>query len=117
MRILVRYLLPILLPLTHSVLVGWMYCGIRSSSDPEAAWGWLLFYYVDWPSSIVLFPAGDGVPYAIYVLCVGGMHWFVVGCLLQLPINVIGSLIWRRLSQRKLPSKRVAKGITWFSSE
>jgi hypothetical protein len=84
MKWLKWFAFPVILLLAHSGLVALIFHGVRSSNDPEAAMGWILFAVIDWPASSPFFPAlNDGLNFVMGIAILGGLQWFIIGLSLQ----------------------------------
>jgi hypothetical protein len=80
-----RYPLPIAAVAAHTTLAVLVWAVVQASDDPETLMAWIVFEFVDWPCSKLIFPAGgDNLNLGLNVLILGGLQWFGVGCLLQL---------------------------------
>jgi hypothetical protein len=75
------------LALVHASLVFLCWAGIATSDDTEAAMGWLLLRYIDWPIS--LFLTLEESPHLIgaFHFLAGGVQWLLIGILLNLGVK------------------------------
>ena len=73
-------MLGLCLLLLHTFLVVFMAVSIAMSDDGEAVMGWILFEFIDFPVSMLLFP-GDGpdINFVVVLLLLGGIQWFAIG--------------------------------------
>jgi hypothetical protein len=91
-RLMKRFMIPIIALVGHTLLVIVCWVGIWSSDDPVAVMGWIIFDVIDWPVSIVLFPAGnDGIEFVLGLLMFGGLQWTANGAVLQLILERIST--------------------------
>lgn len=78
-------LLPAVLVCLHSALVGFIAIAVATSSDSEAVMGWILPYYLDLPSSLLIarfnIASDSDIPVRFFVI--GLFHWGIIGLLIQ----------------------------------
>ena len=110
----------------HSLLAVAMFLYVYSQRGiAQAELAWALFFLLDWPTSLIVFPWLTSTPpmsmvfdrgyqlvgsgpnlrtFAVVVLA-GGLQWLVVGC-------CIGAIVsWRRASQPPRASRSLRKVI------
>jgi hypothetical protein len=73
LRLLQRYPLPIAAVASHTTLAVLLWASVQASDDPESIMAWILFEFIDWPGSKLIFPAGgDNLNLGLNVLILGG---------------------------------------------
>jgi hypothetical protein len=76
---------------TAFVLVVWMLVH-APGGDPETGMVWILFNWIDWPASCLVFGMNaDHAKFVIALLAVGGTWWLAIGFVVQLAFWVLSN--------------------------
>ena len=79
-----KFRLAIILVILHAFLVTWVWWSVHTSSDGEAGMLWLLFAFIDWPSTAKLtIEHPDSLSFASGIFLLGSFQWFLLGFGLQ----------------------------------